>query len=287
MYRAKTIRNAYALYSPSLDGLEPERLTLVSSLRAALDTNQVVLHYQPKIQLDDGRIVGVEALVRWEHPDRGLLLPDDFLEAVETAGLMPIFTDYVLDHALGQCRSWLDAGMSVPVSVNLSARSLDDAHLHDKVVAALAKWQLPASYLELEFSEATVMHDVEQVTAALARLSGLGVRLAIDEFGTGYSSLTRLQQLPLSTVKIDRSFLADVELDQHKQEIVRAAINLAHDMGYTAIAMGVESADAWRLLQTLHCDAAQGFFFSRPQPASVLEPLLRQCCPAEALAIHY
>jgi predicted signal transduction protein with EAL and GGDEF domain len=287
MYRAKTIRNAYAMYHSSQDGVEPERLTLVSSLRAALDHNQVVLHYQPKIAVETGRIVGVEALARWEHPERGLLLPSEFLEAVEAAGLMPIFSDYVLDRALGQCRAWLDAGMSVPVSVNLSARSLDDAYLHDKVVASLAKWQLPASYLELEFAETTVMHDVERVSEMLGRLSGLGVRLAVDEFGTSYSSLSRLQQLPLSTIKIDRSFLVDIEHDDPKQTIVRTMINMAHDMGYASIAVGVESADAWHLLQALDCDAAQGFFFARPQAAPMLETLLRQHCPHEALAVHH
>jgi diguanylate cyclase (GGDEF)-like protein len=287
MYRAKVIRNAYAMYNSSQDGIEPERLTLVSSLRTALERNQVVLHYQPKIDVDSGRIVGVEALARWDHPERGLLPPSEFLEAVEAAGLMPIFSDYVLDRALGQCRTWLDAGMSVPVAVNLSARSLDDSYLHDKVVASLAKWQLPASYLELEFSETTVMHDVEHVSAMLGRLSGMGARLAVDEFGTGYSSLIRLQQLPLSTIKIDRSFLGDIEHDERKQTLVRTMINMAHDMGYAAIAVGVESADAWHLLQGLDCDAAQGFFFARPQPAPMLEPLLRQHCPNEALAVRY
>jgi EAL domain-containing protein (putative c-di-GMP-specific phosphodiesterase class I) len=287
MYRAKVIRNAYAMYNSSQDGIEPERLTLVSSLRVALERNQVVLHYQPKIDVDSGRIVGVEALARWDHPERGLLPPSEFLEAIEAAGLMPIFSDYVLDRALGQCRSWLDAGMSVPVAVNLSARSLDDSYLHDKVVASLAKWQLPASYLELEFSETTVMHDVEHVSEMLGRLSGMGARLAVDEFGTGYSSLTRLQQLPLSTIKIDRSFLGDIEHDERKQTLVRTMINMAHDMGYAAIAVGVESADAWHLLQGLDCDAAQGFFFARPQPAPMLETLLRQHCPNEALAVRY
>jgi diguanylate cyclase (GGDEF)-like protein len=287
MYRAKSIRNAYAMYHPSQDGVEPERLALVSSLRAALDHNEVVLHYQPKIDVDTGRIVGVEALARWEHPERGCLAPSEFMEAVDAAGLMPIFTEYVLDRALGQCRSWLDAGVSVPVAVNMSSRSLDDAFLHDKVVASLAKWQLSASYLELEFAELTVMNDVEQVSEALSRLAGLGVRLAVDEFGTSYSSLTRLQQLPLSTIKIDRSFVSGIEHDDRQQTIVRTVINVAHDMGYAAIAVGVESGPAWHLLQSMDCDAAQGFFFARPQPAPLLEALLRQHCPAESLAVRH
>jgi diguanylate cyclase (GGDEF)-like protein len=287
MYRAKEIRNAYALYHPSQDGLEPERLTLVSTLRAALDSNQIVLHYQPKIDIDSGRIVGAEALARWDHPQRGCLLPGEFLDAVDAAGLMPILCDYVLDRALGQCRTWLDSGLLVPVSVNISARSLDDLHLYDMVAASLAKWRLPAAYLELELSETTVMNDVERRSPTLARLAGLGVHLAIDEFGSGYSSLTRLQGLPVSTIKIDRSFLSGIEHDEHHRGIVRAAINLAHDMGYTAIAVGVESADAWRMMQALHCDAAQGYFFARPQPAALLEPLLREHCPTEALAARY
>lgn len=287
MYRAKEIRNAYALYHPSQDSQEPERVTLMSSLRAALDSNQIVLHYQPKIEIGSGRIIGVEALARWDHPERGCLLPAEFLDAVDSAGLMPILCDHVLDRALGQCRTWLDAGLLVPVSVNISARSLDDSHLYDMVAASLAKWRLPAMYLELELSETTVMNDVERRSAMLGRLAGLGVRLAIDEFGSGYSSLTRLQGLPLSTIKIDRSFLAEIEHDEHKRGIVRAAINLAHDMGYAAIAVGVESADAWRLMQSLQCDAAQGFFFARPQPADSLEPLLREHCPTEALAARY
>jgi EAL domain-containing protein (putative c-di-GMP-specific phosphodiesterase class I) len=193
----------------------------------------------------------------------------------------------VLDRALGQCRTWLDSGMLVPVSVNISARSLDDIHLYDKVAASLAKWRLPATYLELEFSETTVMNDVLRRSAMLGRLAGLGVHLAIDEFGSGYSSLTRLRGLPLSTVKIDRSFLADIEHDEHNRSIVRAAINLAHDMGYAAVAVGVESADAWRLMQTLHCDSAQGYFFARPQLAALLEPLLWEHCRTEALAARY
>ncbi|MDQ1422864.1 MAG: diguanylate cyclase, partial [Acidimicrobiaceae bacterium] len=179
------------------------------------------------------------------------------------------------------------AGMSVPVAVNMSSRSLDDAFLHDKVVASLAKWQLSASYLELEFAELTVMNDVEQVSEALSRLAGLGVRLAVDEFGTSYSSLTRLQQLPLSTIKIDRSFVAGIEHDDRQQTIVRTVINMAHDMGYAAIAVGVESGPAWHLLQSMDCDAAQGFFFARPQPAPLLDALLRQHCPAESLAVRH
>jgi EAL domain-containing protein (putative c-di-GMP-specific phosphodiesterase class I) len=172
------------------------------------------------------------------------------------------------------------------VSVNISARSLEDSHLQDKVVAALSKWGLPSSYLELEIAESTVMNDIDRVSDVLSRLSMIGVRVAIDEFGTGFSSLTRLQQLPLTAIKVHRSFVLDIERDQHKHTIVRAAINLAHDLGYAVVAVGVESADAWHLLRALQCDTVQGHFFSRPQPAVVLEPLLREHCSAEQLAIH-
>jgi EAL domain-containing protein (putative c-di-GMP-specific phosphodiesterase class I) len=287
MYRAKVIRNAYAMYHPSQDGLEPERVSLVSNLRGALDSNQIVVHYQPKVDVDSGRIVGVEALVRWEHPQRGCMLPDEFLEAVESAGLTPILADHVLDRALGQCRTWLDLGMTVPVSVNLSARSLEDAHLHHKVAAALAKWSVPASYLELEFAEATIMPEADRADDTLARLAERGVRIAVDGFAIGYSSLVRLQQLPLTSIKIDRSYLLDVERDTDKQAMVRTVINLAHDLGYAAVAVGVESAEAWHLLRALHCDLAQGFFFSRPQPAPALESLLRQHNPTEMMAVRY
>ena len=275
MYVAKADRTGCELYAAERDEYSPHRLALAGELRRALDERELVLHYQPKAELAGGRIVGVEALVRWQHPERGLLGPDQFIPLAEATGSIRELTLHVLDEAIRQQRAWRDAGVDIRVAVNLSARDLHDLSLPETTARLLAAHGVPASSLELEITESVIVADPMRARAILSRLSEMGVVLAIDDYGTGYSSLGYLKRLPIDQMKIDRSFVLHVPDDRNDAAIVRSTIELGRNLGLQVVAEGIETAAAWSHLQTLGCDFGQGYHLSRPLPAYAIPALVR------------
>ncbi|MDZ4825188.1 MAG: EAL domain-containing protein [Actinomycetota bacterium] len=277
MYSAKARRGRVRRYSDDLDGglqSNKDRLGLVAELRTALDEGQFELHFQPQFELESGRPVGAEALVRWRHPTRGLLEPREFVALVETSNFIRAFTSMVLERALAECSRWQRPGHPLHVAVNISARDLDDESLASAVGAALARHDLPPSCLVLEITETAILGDLEFVERQMARLASLGVRLSIDDFGTGNSSLSFLQRVMVHELKIDRSFVTGVATNENDATITRATIGLAHGLGLRTVAEGVEDRGVARELTALGCDYAQGFLWSRPLPAPEIRAAL-------------
>jgi EAL domain-containing protein (putative c-di-GMP-specific phosphodiesterase class I) len=275
MYVAKRGHTRVAVYDAKQDQHSPARLQLVGELRRAIDAGGLVLHHQPKASLRTGALVGSEALVRWEHPQRGLVPPDEFVPLAEHTGLIRPLSRWVLDAGLRQCRAWRDQGLQIPVSINLSARDLHDPQLPELVASLLERWDVVPNMLKLEITESAVMADAERAIDVLGRLRSMGVRISIDDFGTGYSSLSYLKRLPVDELKIDRSFVSHLATDDHDLAIVRSTIGLAHDLGLTVVAEGVEDLATWNVLASLGCDVVQGYFLSRPLPADELVRWLR------------
>jgi diguanylate cyclase (GGDEF)-like protein len=263
MYAAKSGREGVHVYIPDPTSGTGDRLRTMEELRTALTDGQLEVHLQPQVSLDDGLVVGVEALVRWNHPTRGLLLPADLLPAAEQAGLLRPLTDTVLELALTAAARWWPA-RSVPVSVNLSAANVTDLDLPGKVSLALIRHGLPARALTLELVEDTLMADPERGRQVLGELRHLGVRTSIDDYGTGYSSLAYLRHLPADELKLDRSLTADVDTDRRAVAIVRHTVALAHDLGLRLVAEGVEDDATAAVLAELGCDVAQGYAIARP-----------------------
>lgn len=251
-------------YQASMGQLLLRRFQLVTQFRQALDTGQVDVHFQPQLALRTRRVIGVEALVRWQHPEFGMVDPAEFVTLVETTGLINPLTDYVLDRSLAQCRSWLDRGLSLAVSVNLSVRNLADAEFPCRVTDALARHRVPAALLGFELTESAVMSDPERALPVLRGLHGLGVRIAVDDFGTGYSSLAYLRRLPVDEVKIDKSFVLGLASDLGDLAVVRAIVELGHSLGLNVVAEGVEQDATRDQLLEMGCDVAQGYLISRP-----------------------
>jgi len=276
MHVAKEAGNEYFVYASDRDHYHPDRLALMGALRHAIDDNQLFLLYQPQVCVKTGRVVGVEALVRWRHPERGVIPPDQFILLAEHAGLIKPLTLWVLTTALHQCRGWHDLGIAISVAVNLSARSLKDAGLPAQVAAILHHAGVAPSSLELEITESVIMADPARALEILTRLNTMGVRLSIDDFGTGYSSLSYLKKLPVESIKIDKSFVISMVTDQDDAVIVRSTIELAHTLGLKVVAEGVEQRETWDRLAALGCDFAQGYYLSRPQPADDLTPRLTE-----------
>jgi diguanylate cyclase (GGDEF)-like protein/PAS domain S-box-containing protein len=271
MYVAKQGNRPYAFYEHVDGSHDPVRLTLMGELRQAIDRHELVVHYQPKATLADGHIGSVEALVRWNHPERGLLQPVEFIPQAQETGLMKPLTLYVLDESLRQLCDWEKKnGLKLTVSVNLGTRNLVDAGFPDDVAAALKRWQIAPDRLELEITESTVLEDPLRTSAVIEQLNRMGVRLSIDDFGTGYSSLRYLRELPVNEIKIDRSFVMRMATDASDEAVVRSTIDLGRNLGLQVVAEGVESEQIWERLSELGCDVAQGFFLSRPVPADEL-----------------
>jgi diguanylate cyclase (GGDEF)-like protein len=274
MYAAKAASTGHATFEPSQDHHSPRRLALAAALRGAIERGELVLAYQPKAELSTGRIVGVEALARWEHPELGVVDPVEFVPIAEQTGLIIALTSAVLDTALERVATWRSLGHELSIAVNLSARSFLDARLADEIPQMLAARDVPPHCLELEITESMLMHDPQRARETLERLAAIGVGLAVDDFGTGYSSLAHLKRLPVDTIKIDKSFVLEMADDDADEAIVRSTIELAHNLGLRVVAEGVESADAWIRLAAMGCDLAQGFHLARPLPASALLALL-------------
>ena len=265
MYQAKRDRSGVEVYEVSRDGNTPDRLGLLGDLRRALDAGEVELHYQPKVRFD-GQVAGLEALVRWEHPDRGRVNPDEFITMAETSGLMPQLTEYVLDTALAQIARWREAGLDVPVAVNVSPRDVHSPGFAGAVAARLAHHRVPPGCLQLEITEHVLLEDPQRAAETLNGLTGHGVKMSLDDFGTGYSSLVHLRRLPVSELKIDRSFVARLVVDPEDAEIVRCTVDLAHSLGLMVVAEGVEDDETWERLRDLRCDAVQGWLVAAAMP---------------------
>ncbi|MEO7195570.1 MAG: bifunctional diguanylate cyclase/phosphodiesterase [Pseudonocardiaceae bacterium] len=251
-------------YLPSMGQALLRRFQLVTQFRHALDTGRVDVYFQPQLALPTRQVIGVEALVRWHHPDFGMIDPAEFVPLVETTGLINPLTDYVLDRSLAQCRGWLDRGLSLSVAVNLSVRNLADIGFPRRVADALTRHRVPAALLSFELTESAVMSDPERALPVLRELHGLGLRIAVDDFGTGYSSLTYLRRLPVDEVKIDKSFVLGMASDLGDLAVVRAIVDLGHSLGLIVVAEGVEQDATRDLLLEMGCDVAQGYLFSRP-----------------------
>jgi EAL domain-containing protein (putative c-di-GMP-specific phosphodiesterase class I)/GGDEF domain-containing protein len=277
MYRAKdTGRGSYLFYSAAMNVHTLERLELESDLRHALERREFLLHYQPKVEVATGLITGIEALLRWNHPRRGLISPMEFIPLAEETGLIVPIGEWVLATACERTKGWQDQGLSkLDVAVNLSARQFADPMLLPKLTNIIRRSGLEPSSLELEITESLVMSHGESAVAVLQKLKSIGVRIAIDDFGTGYSSLAYLKRFPIDTIKVDRSFIRDIPSDSGDKQITRAIIALAHSLKLRVVAEGVETADQLEFLRGQRCDTVQGYYLHRPLPeaevAAVLE----------------
>jgi EAL domain-containing protein (putative c-di-GMP-specific phosphodiesterase class I) len=275
MYKAKESTSRIEFYSPDIDHYTADRLQLAGELRRAIEQNQLVLHCQPKIELATETVVGVEALVRWQHPVRGLMFPDEFIPLAERTGIIRPLTTWVLNEALLVCRRALDRGMRLPIAVNLSAKNLLDDRFVREVEALLTANRVEPELLVLEVTESSMVEEASHVQASLHALQEMGVMLSIDDFGTGYSSLAYLQRLPVGELKIDRSFVRRLGEDSGSVPIVRAAVDLGRALDLIVVAEGVETESAAAILRTLGCQSAQGFHFASPMPEGDLFSWLR------------
>jgi diguanylate cyclase (GGDEF)-like protein len=260
--------DGWAAYDAEHDEYAPERLTLMSELRRAIDADELLLHYQPIVHLATREMRGVEALIRWQHPQRGMVPPMEFVPLAERAGLTKALTVWVLREALRQLRRWRDDGMELSVAVNLSMRTLHDPELPQLVHDLIGRAGVPPRLVGFEITESDVMADAEGAMRGLQALRELGVKIAIDDFGTGYSSLAYLHRLAVHTVKIDRSFVSRITTDDNSASIVRATADLGHALGLEVVAEGVEDELAWARVRSLSCDYAQGYHIGRPMPGA-------------------
>jgi diguanylate cyclase (GGDEF)-like protein len=264
MYDAKETRSGIATYTAARDRNSTDRLTVLGELRQALDDGVLGLHYQPKVSMRDESILGVEAMIRWEHPVRGFVEPDEFIPLAERSGIMPQLTERVITLALQQLADWREAGLHIPVAVNVSVTDLVGGRLVQLVADGLQRHSIPAGMLQLEITERVVAQEADELNSVLNDLGRLGVTLSLDDFGTGYSSLLRLQSLPIDEIKIDRAFVSRLSENGDGIGIVQAVIDLAHARGLPAIAEGVENAVEWDTLCRLGCDGAQGWHLAAP-----------------------
>jgi diguanylate cyclase (GGDEF)-like protein len=282
MYAAKRSGEACATYTPERDDYTADRLTLRADLRQAIMQGDLLLHYQPKVHIPSGRVHGVEALVRWQHPQRGLISPGEFIPLAEQTGLIGPLTHWVLEAALRQCRAWHRAGLQLHVAVNISIANVRDRHLPDTIAQLLTTYDVPPAALRLEVTESTLMADVARAQEVLTRLADLGVGISVDDFGTGYSSLAHLKRLPVDELKIDMSFVQHMAQDATDRAIVASTVALGHSLGLQVVAEGMEDRQTQEMLAGLGCDAAQGYYLSRPLPADDVARWLHEAQPAAA-----
>jgi len=264
MYVAKRNRDEFSVYDPALDNHKPNRLELLRDLRLAIQQNEIGVAFQPKLDLRTQAIVGVEALARWTHPERGIIPPYEFIPVLEHTGLIKPFTLQILEKSIKYCKDCQDKGYALSVAVNLSMHNLRDENLAVQITQLLKKYRLRQEFLILEITESAIMHDPERSLEVLSRLNDMGVNLSIDDFGTGYSSLSYLKRLPVKQLKIDRSFVSDMMTDKDDAMIVRSTIDLAHNLGLDTVAEGVEKDEVLTRLKEMKCDLAQGYLISRP-----------------------
>jgi diguanylate cyclase len=279
MYAAKEAQSDFKVYTAEQNQHSVRRLSVLSDMRHALVSDEIIVHYQPIVDLDDLSVTGAEGLVRWQHPEHGLIPPGAFVQTVEQTGLIGPLTRHVLEHSIAECASWRKGGRELSVAVNLSVRNLLDRDLPKEIERLLATYSLPPEALQLEITESMIMSDPDRALATVTRLSDLGVRMSVDDFGTGYSSLANLRRLPIDELKIDRSFVSPMLRDESDLIIVRSTINLGHDLGLKIIAEGVEDGATLHELAVLGCDLAQGYHLSRPMPADAFGTWLHNATP--------
>ena len=268
-------RKPHAIHSPPSRALFSARQWL-SELRHAIITDQLFLTFQPKVHLATGPVTGVEALVRWQHPEHGIIVPDQFIPVAERTGLIIPLTLWVLQQSLLQCRRWNQMGLDIGVAVNLTMWNLEAQELPEQIEALLRDTCVSPKNLELEITETSIMSDPQRVIRTLNQIRQLGVQFAIDDFGTGYSSFAYLTKLPVSCIKIDKSFVQNIESDRDNSVIVRSIIDLGHNLGLKVVAEGVETITAKKMLTAFECDDGQGYYFCRPIPADAMTKFLLQ-----------
>ena len=278
LQRAQTNGSRFAIHSIQVPSHRPTK-QLMTELRQAIVAEQLFLAYQPKVNLSGAHVTGVEALARWQHPQRGVIAPDEFIPVAERTGLIIPLTLWVLQRALTQCRHWLDLGLNISVAVNLTMWNLETQELPDQIAGLLCDTGVPPANLELEITESSIMGDPQRVITTLNNIRSLGVQFAIDDFGTGYSSFAYLTKLPVKSIKIDKSFVLSIDTDRENALIVRSIIDLCHNLGLKVIAEGVETASTRDLLKSYGCDEAQGYYYSRPQPADIMTRFLTEPPP--------
>ena len=274
MYIAKRTGSTYAIYAPEDDRSSIRRLTLLGELRHAITANQLVLHHQPTVELSTGKVLRTEALLRWQHPEHGLMPPGEFMELAEMSGVVQPLTRWVLAQSIRQVRQLTVDGEFLHVAVNISARNLYEPDLVDWIVALLESEGFPGERLTLELTESLLMDDPLLALGVLRRLKSFGISLSVDDFGTGYSSLAYLRDLPIDEIKIDQSFVAAMAHPGGDDTIVRSVIDLGHNLGLAVVAEGVEDTETLVRLRDMGCDRAQGFLFSHPLPAEDLAEVL-------------
>jgi diguanylate cyclase (GGDEF)-like protein len=277
MYQAKDRgRNNYQLYSAQINSHSVHKLALESSLRHALERDEILLHYQPKVSLDNGGITGMEALVRWDHPDLGMISPVQFIPLAEETGLIVPIGRWILNTACAQNKAWLDQGFPpLRVSVNLSARQFNDENLMSDIARTLKESGLPPSLLDLEITESMVMQNPDRAVKILKKLRSMEIAISMDDFGTGYSSLSQLKRFPINTIKIDRSFINDAINSEEDAAITEAIIAMGRALRLNVVAEGVETAEQVQFLRKHRCDELQGYYFSKPIPGDEFAQLLR------------
>jgi diguanylate cyclase (GGDEF)-like protein len=283
MYEAKRRRLGAMLFTSEQESRPVSTLAMETSILRAIDRREFVLHYQPQVNLRTGRVIGVEALVRWQHPEHGLILPAEFIPTCEDSGLIVGLTKHVLELALDQICQWRGGGREVPAAVNLAARNVADPQLPQEVLRLLTERGLPANLLRLELTETDLLGDAEAAKVVLEELRALGVALAIDDFGTGFASLSQLRELPFEELKIDRSFVTNLDTDPQARHIVDSVMELAHGLGLTVTAEGVETRAVLDVLVSVGCDVVQGYFFSRPLPAQAAFEWIQAHDPASVV----
>jgi len=274
--RVDNPEHSVAFYRLDMNEGMQQRMQIESGLRHALGHGELVLHYQPKFEIGSARLVGAEALVRWMHPQRGMVPPGDFIPLAETTGLIVQVGEWVLDQACAQAAVWQRAGLRpFRLAVNVSAREFT-ASLPGRVAETLKRYRIDASWLELEITESTLMHDIDHVIAIMDHISALGVALSLDDFGTGYSSLSYLKRFPIDTLKIDRSFTTGIPLDVSDCAIASTIISMGRKLGHRVIAEGVETLEQLDFLRQAGCDEVQGYLYGKPLPAHEFETALRE-----------
>ncbi|MCG8553059.1 MAG: bifunctional diguanylate cyclase/phosphodiesterase [Desulfobacterales bacterium] len=264
LVNAKQSTKKFAMYEKEMDKSSPKRITMMGELRNAIDAGELMVYYQPKINLDQSRVSSVEALVRWQHPQHGFLPPDEFIPMAERTGLIRPLTNWVLNTALKQGEQWHKKGLKMGVAVNLSPASFLDTELPNVIVGMLSLYDLPAEYITLEVTEGSMIKDPDLALSILSKLAALGIKISIDDFGTGYSSLAYLRKLPAKELKIDKSFVLDMLENDSDAVIVKSIIDLGHNLSMNVVAEGVENKETAVRLKTMGCDILQGFYFAKP-----------------------
>ena len=275
LHSAKSGQSNIVVYDPQQDQYSPQRLTLMGELRQAIHTNELVMYYQPKLDLHGNRIHSVEALVRWRHPKHGFLSPDEFIPLAERTGLIHPLTVWIIDEAMRQIKQWHENSYNLSIAINLSALLLIDQDLPEMIAGKLAHYQIPVKQLRIEITESAIIADPQRALEVLERISKMGVHISIDDFGTGYSSLAYLSKLAINEIKIDRSFVMQMINNKREEKIVHATINLAHNLDLSVVAEGVEDQQTLERLRKLGCDSVQGYFICRPAPADAFINWLR------------